>query len=170
MWLRVKSGHTTNRAPKAATFFWDVQVTDHRLIKINPLATSDKRPAAPSSDRHALTPEVYSRCPNSPAGLSLLYSHPCGSRLDRLPLMTDIKLTCNIKLIPIPGEIADGMGRRLSALRGMVECIRHRLAGGLGRCGCGCALRGAFRDRANRDGSRRQCLGRPEWSGSHGSS
>lgn len=44
--------------------------------------------------------------------------------------MSDIKLTCNIKLIPIPGEIAEGMGPRLCALRGMVECIRHRLAGG----------------------------------------
>jgi len=44
--------------------------------------------------------------------------------------MSDIKLTCNIQLIPIPGEIAAGMGRRLSALLGMVECIRHKLADG----------------------------------------
>ena len=43
-------------------------------------------------------------------------------------VMSDFKLTCNIKLIPIPGEIAEGMGRRLSALRGMVECIRSKLA------------------------------------------
>jgi hypothetical protein len=44
--------------------------------------------------------------------------------------MSDIKLTGNIKLVPIPGEIAEGMGRRLSALSGMVECIRHKLAEG----------------------------------------
>lgn len=44
--------------------------------------------------------------------------------------MSDIKLTCNFKLIPIPGEIAEGMGRRLSSLRGMVECIRRKLADG----------------------------------------
>ena len=44
--------------------------------------------------------------------------------------MSDIRLTCNIKLVLIPGEIAEGMGRRLSALLGMVECIRHELADG----------------------------------------
>ena len=44
--------------------------------------------------------------------------------------MSDIKLTCNLKLIPIPGEIAEGMAGRLSALRGMVECICCKLADG----------------------------------------
>jgi hypothetical protein len=45
-------------------------------------------------------------------------------------VMSEIKLTCNIRLVPIPGEIAEGMGRRLSALGGMIECIRHKLANG----------------------------------------
>jgi hypothetical protein len=48
----------------------------------------------------------------------------------RILVMSDIKLTCNIKLVPIPGEIAEGIGRRLCALSGMVECIRHKLANG----------------------------------------
>lgn len=39
----------------------------------------------------------------------------------------DIKLTDDLRLIPIPGEIAQGMDRRLLALRGMVECIRQSL-------------------------------------------
>ena len=41
----------------------------------------------------------------------------------------DIKLTDDLRLIPIPGEIAQEMDRRLLALRGVVECIRQSLAG-----------------------------------------
>ena len=41
--------------------------------------------------------------------------------------MGDIKLTDDLRLIPIPGEIAQEMDRRLLALRGMVECIRQSL-------------------------------------------
>lgn len=43
--------------------------------------------------------------------------------------MSEIKLTADIRLIPIAGEIAQEMGRRLSALQGMVECIRDKLTG-----------------------------------------
>ena len=41
--------------------------------------------------------------------------------------MGDIKLTDDLRLIPIPGEIAQEMDRRLLALRGTVECIRQSL-------------------------------------------
>lgn len=44
-------------------------------------------------------------------------------------IMGEFKLTTNIKLVPIAGEIADEMGRRLSALKGAVECIRRDLLG-----------------------------------------
>ncbi|PWT81986.1 MAG: hypothetical protein C5B58_08985 [Acidobacteria bacterium] len=47
-----------------------------------------------------------------------------------VPVMSDIKLTRNIQLIPIPREIAEGIGGRLSALLGMVECIRRKLLDG----------------------------------------
>ena len=41
--------------------------------------------------------------------------------------MGDIKLTDDLRLIPIPGEVALEMDSRLLALRGIVECIRQTL-------------------------------------------
>ena len=43
--------------------------------------------------------------------------------------MGNVKLTHDFTLIPIPGEIAHDMARRLSVLRGTVECIRDSLPG-----------------------------------------
>ena len=60
--------------------------------------------------------------------------------------MGDIKLTDDLRLIPIPGEIAQAMDRRLSALRGIVECIRQSLEPAQGSATVVHALHGVVRE------------------------
>lgn len=58
----------------------------------------------------------------------------------------DIKLTDDLRLIPIPGEIAQDMDRRLLALRGMVECIRQSLVSAQESAAVVHALHGVVRE------------------------
>jgi hypothetical protein len=58
----------------------------------------------------------------------------------------DIKLTDDLRLIPIPGEIALEMNRRFLALRGMVECIRQSLEHAQGSAAIVHALHGVGRE------------------------